>query len=66
MMDAIGWMTRFGRRMLMVLRRGRFDADLEEEMRLPQELREQEQVERGVSPEERTTPCSDVSVTSLC
>ncbi|HEY6273049.1 MAG TPA: ABC transporter permease [Terriglobales bacterium] len=45
-------MTRFGRRMLMVLRRARFDADLEEEMRLHQELREREQVERGVSPEE--------------
>jgi hypothetical protein len=52
MMDAIGWMTRIGRRMLMVLRRGTFDADLEEEMRLHQELREREQVERGVSPEE--------------
>jgi predicted permease len=52
MMDAIGWLTRFGRRMLMLLRHGQFDADLEEEMRLHQELREQEQVERGVSPEE--------------
>jgi hypothetical protein len=52
MMDAIGWMTRFGRRMLMELRRRIFDADLEEEMRLHQELRELEQVERGVSPEE--------------
>ncbi|HEV2498390.1 MAG TPA: ABC transporter permease [Terriglobia bacterium] len=29
--------------------RGQFDADLQEEMRLHQELREQEQVERGVS-----------------
>jgi predicted permease len=52
MMDAIGLLTRFGRRTLMLLRRGRFDADLEEEMRLHQELREKEQVERGVSPEE--------------
>lgn len=52
MMDAMGWMTRFGRRMLMLLQRRRFDADLEEEMRLHQELREQERVERGVSPEE--------------
>jgi macrolide transport system ATP-binding/permease protein len=38
--------------MLMLLRHGQFDADLEEEMRLHQELREQEQVECGVSPEE--------------
>jgi putative ABC transport system permease protein len=51
-MDAIGWLTQLGRRILMLLRRGRFDADLEEEMQLHQELREQEQVERGVSPEE--------------
>ena len=36
----------------MMFRRGRFDADLEEEMRLHQELRERQQVERGVSPEE--------------
>jgi len=50
-MNAIDWLTRFGRRISMLLRRGRFDADLEEEMRLHQELREQEQVERGVSPE---------------
>jgi putative ABC transport system permease protein len=52
MMDAMGWLTRFGRRLLMVLRRGRFDADLEAEMRLHRELREQQHVERGVSPEE--------------
>jgi hypothetical protein len=42
MMDAMGWMTRFGKRMLVLLRRGRFDAELEEEMRLDQELRAQE------------------------
>jgi putative ABC transport system permease protein len=36
----------------MLFRHGQFDAELEEEMRLHQELREQEQVERGVSPEE--------------
>ncbi len=41
-----------GRRLLALFHRGRFDADLEEEMRLHQELREQEQVDRGVSPEE--------------
>jgi predicted permease len=52
MMDAIAWLTRFGRRMVMLSRHGQFDGDLEEEMRLHQELREEEQVKRGVSPEE--------------
>jgi putative ABC transport system permease protein len=52
MMDAVGWMARFGRRVLMALRGGRFDSDLEEEMRLHRELREQQHLERGVSPEE--------------
>jgi predicted permease len=41
-----------GRRFLVLFHRGQFDAGLEEEMRLHQELRQQEQVERGVSPEE--------------
>jgi putative ABC transport system permease protein len=36
----------------MLLRRWQFDADLEEEMRLHRELREKEQIERGLSPEE--------------
>jgi len=40
------------RRFLMLLRRRRFDADLNEEMRLHHELREQEQIERGLSPKE--------------
>src|SRR5215470_10170083 len=40
------------RRLFMLLRRGRFDADLNEEMRLHRELREQEQIERGLSREE--------------
>jgi putative ABC transport system permease protein len=48
----LSMLTQIGRRLLMVLQRGRFDADLEEEMRLHQELRAQEQVERGISPEE--------------
>ena len=41
-----------GRRFLALFHRRQLDADLEEEMRLHQELRAQEQVERGVSPEE--------------
>jgi predicted permease len=48
-------MNRFrqlGRRLLMLLRRRRFDADLDEEMRLHREMREQELIERGLSPKE--------------
>jgi predicted permease len=36
----------------MLLRRGQFDADLDEEMRLHRELREREHIERGLSPTE--------------
>jgi predicted permease len=36
----------------MVLRRRQFDRDLDEEMRLHRELREQEEIERGLSPKE--------------
>ena len=41
-----------GRRLLMLLRRGQFDADLDDEMRLHRELREQEEIERGLAPKE--------------
>jgi predicted permease len=41
-----------GRRFLMFFHRQQFDRDLEEEMRLHRELREQEQLEAGVAPEE--------------
>lgn len=46
------WFREFGNRLLMLLRRRQFDADLDEEMRLHRELREQEEIERGLSPEE--------------
>lgn len=36
----------------MLLRRSQFDADLDEEMRLHRELREREEIERGLSPQE--------------
>jgi putative ABC transport system permease protein len=49
---AMAWFRELGRRLWMLLRRGRFDADLDEEMRLHRELREQEEIERGLSPEE--------------
>jgi predicted permease len=41
-----------GRRLLMLLRRRKIDADLNEEMRLHRELREQQGIERGFSPKE--------------
>jgi predicted permease len=40
------------RRLLMLFRRDQFDRDLEEEIRLHRELREQEQIEGGIAPEE--------------
>ena len=43
------WLRELGRRVLMLVRRRRFDTDLEEEMSLHRELREQEQIERGLS-----------------
>src|SRR6266702_168472 len=45
-------LAEIARRLLMVLGRGQFDRDLDEEMRLHRELREQEQIERGLSPKD--------------
>jgi putative ABC transport system permease protein len=45
-------LTEIGRRLLMYFRGRRFDADLDEEMRLHRELREQEEIERGLSAKE--------------
>src|SRR5260370_41492385 len=45
-------LAELGRRFLMLFRRKRFDTELDEEMRLHRELREQEQIERGLSPAE--------------
>jgi predicted permease len=45
-------LAEFGRRLLMLFRRRLFDAELDEEMRLHRELREQEEIERGLSAEE--------------
>jgi predicted permease len=39
----------FGRRLLMLLRRRHFDAEIDEELRLHRELRQHEQIERGIS-----------------
>jgi putative ABC transport system permease protein len=45
-------LNELARRLLMLFRRKRFDADLNEEMRLHRELREQEEIERGLSAKE--------------
>jgi predicted permease len=48
----MNWFIELGRRLLMLFRRSQFDRDLEEEIRLHREMREQEQIEAGVAPEE--------------
>ncbi len=48
----MNWLSELGRRLWMLMRRQKFDADLEEEMRLHLELREQERVRAGLAPEE--------------
>jgi predicted permease len=45
-------LAELSRRLLMLLRRRQFDAELEEEMRLHREWREQVEIERGLSPKE--------------
>jgi predicted permease len=46
------WLSELVRRLWMLVRRRQFDADLEEEVRLHLELREQEQIQAGLSPKE--------------
>lgn len=46
------WLSELGRRLIALFRRGRFDADLDEEMRLHRELREQERIAEGITAEE--------------
>jgi hypothetical protein len=41
-----------GRRLWALFHRNQFDSDLDEEMRLHRELRQQEEIERGLSPKE--------------
>ena len=43
------WLSELGRRLRMLIRRRQFGADLEEEMRLHLELREQEQIQAGLT-----------------
>jgi predicted permease len=46
------WLSELLRRLWMLTRRRRFDADLEEEMRLHVELRQQDQIQAGVTPQD--------------
>ena len=46
------WLSELGRRLWMLMHRQQFDADIEEEMRLHLELREQDQIQAGLSPRE--------------
>jgi predicted permease len=48
----MNWFCELARRLLMLFRRGQFDADLEEELRLHRELMEQEKIAEGLAPEE--------------
>jgi hypothetical protein len=46
------WLSELGRRLWMLIRRRQFDVDLEDEMRLHPELREQDHIQAGLSPRE--------------
>jgi predicted permease len=48
----MNWLRELARRLTMLVHRGKFDADLEEEMRLHLELRAQEQLASGLTAEE--------------
>src|ERR1035438_8293146 len=48
----MGWFTELGRRLSVLFRGERFDHDLQDEMRLHLDLRRQEQIDRGLSPED--------------
>jgi len=47
----MNWLRELARRLRMLMHRRQFDADLEEEMRLHLELRQQEQIEAGMTPD---------------
>src|SRR5579863_538027 len=48
----MGWLGELGRRVVMLGRKRKFGRDLEDEMRLHIDLREEEQVSTGLSPQE--------------
>ncbi|MFZ0878113.1 MAG: permease prefix domain 1-containing protein, partial [Candidatus Acidiferrales bacterium] len=48
----MNWMRELARRLKMLMHRRQFDADLEEEMRLHLELRQQEHLASGMTPDD--------------
>jgi predicted permease len=48
----MNWLRELARRLGMLMHRRQFDADLEEEMRLHLELRQQQQIDCGMAPDE--------------
>ena len=48
----MNWFREIARRLWALIHRNQFDSDLQEEMRLHRELRKQEEIERGLSPNE--------------
>jgi predicted permease len=48
----MNWLRELARRLNMLLHRRQFDADLEEEMRLHLDLRQQQQIDRGAAPDD--------------
>jgi hypothetical protein len=46
----MNWLRELARRLSMLMHRRQFDTDLEEEMRLHLELRQQQQIECGMAP----------------
>ena len=51
----MNWMRELARRLRMLMHRRQFDTDLEEEMRLHLELRQQQQIEHGLDPDDART-----------
>jgi predicted permease len=48
----MNWLSELARRLRMLMHRPQFDTDLEEEMRLHLELRQQQQIECGMAPDD--------------
>src|SRR5262245_6300367 len=48
----MNWFSEMGRRLAVLFGRAQFDQDLEEEMRLHRQLREQQQIDQGLSEQE--------------
>jgi hypothetical protein len=51
----VNWLRELARRLNILLHSRQFDGDLEEEMRLHLELRQQEEMESGAAPEDART-----------